>query len=119
MGLGPVVDPPSNQPQVRFFALSKSPMFLPVMIKVVPPEATSPAGSSSEMTEPCSTVPVICFGTAPWVWPETTLIAPRGGRAGHGAERVIVYGKVLGVVPVFRIESRFASNCSTKLEKVW
>src|ERR1700741_5114975 len=74
--------PPMNEPQVRFAPLSRSPMFLPVIVTVlVVLEQTSKAGSVSPISvrPPCPSamdeeLPTMFF--APLFWPEITSIAP-------------------------------------------
>src|SRR5450830_1839072 len=70
--------PPWNQPQLTFFALSRSPTltFLEsVEVDVSRESHTSPVGCGSPMTDPfVVTADDVC--AKPCVWPDTRLSAP-------------------------------------------
>src|SRR5258705_7797504 len=74
--------PPWNQPQVTPLADSRSPILRPVMATrpAFGLEQSSNIGSGSAIMVPCTTMAspssVISSGEAPWVLPETRLMAP-------------------------------------------
>src|SRR5690349_526964 len=70
--------PPWNQPQLTPLALSRSPMFWPliVMLLGLGDEQSSSAGFGSPITVPLATPPGTDDGVAPWLWPAIRLSAP-------------------------------------------
>ena len=98
--------PPSKQPHVRLAALSRSPMFLPDMLKfLLVEEQMSPAGSASLMSrESAAAVSndrragVDGIDDAVGL-PGDKVDGTRGRGAEDGAEGVVVHCIVLRVVP--------------------
>src|ERR1700750_929979 len=69
--------PPWNQPQLTWWALSRSPMFLPESTTLAAPLLqSSSVGGGSPMIVLFSTEPEMLATSVPCVWPEIRLIAP-------------------------------------------
>lgn len=70
--------PPSNHPQLTFFAFIRSPTLVPDIVAPALPLAQSSSasgGSGSPITVPFS-MPLPVVGVEPCVWPLMRLIAP-------------------------------------------